>query len=104
MRAGRIGAVWGITEVGASTLIAIDWGTTAARAYRLDAHGEIRDERSTPLGIARVADGRYAEALATLLGDWQTDPAPRLANRLPFPVQIGRVSVDDEALRISRGR
>jgi 2-dehydro-3-deoxygalactonokinase len=79
VRAGRIGAVWGITEVGASTLIAIDWGTTAARAYRLDAHGEIRDERSTPLGVARVADGRYAEALATLLGDWQADPAPRLA-------------------------
>jgi hypothetical protein len=30
------------------------------------------------------------------------DPTPRLATRLPFPVQIGRVSVGDEALRISR--
>jgi hypothetical protein len=30
------------------------------------------------------------------------DPAPRLASRMPFPVEIGRVSVRDEALRISR--
>jgi Dolichyl-phosphate-mannose-protein mannosyltransferase len=32
------------------------------------------------------------------------DPTPRLASRLPFPVEIGRVSVRDEALRISRER
>ena len=63
----------------ASTLIAIDWGTTAARAYRLDAQGAVRDERSAALGISHVRDQRYAEALADLLGDWQTDPAPRLA-------------------------
>jgi hypothetical protein len=30
------------------------------------------------------------------------DPSPRSASRLPFPVEIGRVSVRDEALRISR--
>jgi hypothetical protein len=30
------------------------------------------------------------------------DPTPRLASRMPFPVEIGRVSVRDEALRISR--
>jgi 2-dehydro-3-deoxygalactonokinase len=63
----------------ASTLIAIDWGTTAARAYRLDAQGTVRDERSAALGISHVRDHRYAEALSALLGDWQTDPAPRLA-------------------------
>jgi 2-dehydro-3-deoxygalactonokinase len=63
----------------ASTLIAIDWGTTAARAYRLDAQGDVRDERSAALGIAHVRDHRFAEALAALLGDWQTDPAPQLA-------------------------
>ena len=32
------------------------------------------------------------------------DPTPRIASRLPFPVQLGRVSVGDEALRISRER
>ena len=29
------------------------------------------------------------------------DPAPRIASRLPFPVTIGRVTVQDQALRIS---
>jgi hypothetical protein len=29
------------------------------------------------------------------------DPSPRIASRLPFPVQIGRVTIRDEALRIS---
>ena len=65
--------------VSASTLIAIDWGTTSARAYRLDARGDVRDERSAALGISQVVGGRYHEALATLLGDWRADPAPRLA-------------------------
>jgi 2-dehydro-3-deoxygalactonokinase len=62
-----------------SALIAIDWGTTSARAYRLDAAGNVLDQRSAPLGISQVPEGRYAEALAQLLGDWLDDPAPRLA-------------------------
>jgi hypothetical protein len=32
------------------------------------------------------------------------DPTPRITNRLPFPVEIGRVSVPDGALRISADR
>ena len=32
------------------------------------------------------------------------DPTPRMASRLPFPVEIGRVSLHDHALRISRER
>ncbi len=32
------------------------------------------------------------------------DPTPRLASRMPFPVEIGRVSVRDDALTISRER
>jgi hypothetical protein len=38
------------------------------------------------------------------LVDWVVrnfDPAPRIASRLPFPVTLGRVSIQDEALRIS---
>jgi hypothetical protein len=30
------------------------------------------------------------------------DPTPRIASRVPFPVEIGRVTVRDQALRISR--
>jgi LmeA-like phospholipid-binding/Dolichyl-phosphate-mannose-protein mannosyltransferase len=32
------------------------------------------------------------------------DPTPRIASRMPFPVEIGRASVRDEALRISGER
>ncbi|MEO8675976.1 MAG: 2-dehydro-3-deoxygalactonokinase [Casimicrobiaceae bacterium] len=63
---------------GASALVAIDWGTTSARAYRLDASGAVLEVREAPLGIQQVRDG-FAQALATLLGDWRHDPAPRLA-------------------------
>jgi len=31
------------------------------------------------------------------------DPTPKIAARVPFPVEIGRVTVRDEALRISDG-
>ncbi|MEP6678911.1 MAG: 2-dehydro-3-deoxygalactonokinase [Betaproteobacteria bacterium] len=62
-----------------ASLIAIDWGTTAARAYLMNARGDVDDERSSALGIARVEPGRYAEALAALLGDWIDHAAPRLA-------------------------
>ena len=62
-----------------NALIAIDWGTTAARAYALDARGTVIDTRSAPLGVQQVQDGRFADALAALLGDWHDDPAPRIA-------------------------
>jgi 2-dehydro-3-deoxygalactonokinase len=62
-----------------SALVAIDWGTTAARAYALDASGKVIATRNAPLGIQHVQDGRFAEALAALLGDWHDDPAPRIA-------------------------
>ena len=63
----------------AAALIAIDWGTTSARAYRVDAGGRVLGAREAPLGIQRVRDGDFAGALAQLLGDWQDDPAPRIA-------------------------
>jgi hypothetical protein len=42
----------------------------------------------------------------SLLVNWvirNFDPTPKIASRVPFPVEIGRVSVRDEALRISEG-
>ena len=53
----------------AAALIAIDWGTTSARAYRLDARGRILDKRSAPLGVQQVAAGGFPAALDALLGD-----------------------------------
>ncbi len=59
-------------------LIGIDWGTTSARAYRLDGRGEALGVRTGPLGIQQVS-GPYPDALAALLGDWASEAVPRLA-------------------------
>src|SRR3989442_13528753 len=50
-------------------LIAIDWGTTSARAYWLDGGGRIVDERNAPLGIQKIIDRDFAGALARLCGE-----------------------------------
>jgi len=51
-------------------MIAIDWGTSNFRAYRLAADGAVLDKRSAPLGILAVKDGRFAEALESQVRDW----------------------------------
>jgi len=51
-------------------LIAIDWGTTSFRAYRLDAQGTVIDRRSAPLGIMQIEAGRFAHALESQVADW----------------------------------
>lgn len=63
-----------------TALIAVDWGTTSARTYRLDGDGAVQESRSAPLGVTQVAGGRFAEALARLLGDWDAEPVPRIAS------------------------
>ena len=68
-----------MTESRSTTLIAIDWGTTSARAYRLGSGGVIDETRSAPLGIGTLRDGHFAAALDTLLDDWRDDAAPRIA-------------------------
>jgi 2-dehydro-3-deoxygalactonokinase len=60
-------------------LIAIDWGTTHARAYLLDRDGESLGARDAPLGVQHVTNGDFAGALATLLGDWAGLAIPRIA-------------------------
>jgi 2-dehydro-3-deoxygalactonokinase len=62
-----------------TALIAIDWGTTSARAYCLGAGGQVIAARAVPLGVLQVRDGCFPEAFATLLGDWRDVVAPRLA-------------------------
>jgi 2-dehydro-3-deoxygalactonokinase len=68
-----------VTATRRAALIAIDWGTTSARAYRVDAEGAIVEVRSASLGIQAVAAGEFGPALDTLLGDWRDDAAPRIA-------------------------
>ena len=62
----------------APALIGVDWGTTSARAYRIDAGGAVLETRAAPLGIQQVR-GDFAGALDALLGDWRHESVPRLA-------------------------
>jgi 2-dehydro-3-deoxygalactonokinase len=63
----------------ATALVAIDWGTSAARAWCLDAGGEIVARRDVPLGIKHVRDRNFEAALAKLLEDLPIGLAPRVA-------------------------
>lgn len=54
-------------------MIAIDWGTTSFRAYRLDRQGAIVDARSAPKGILSVAPGGFPGVLEAQIGDWVGD-------------------------------
>jgi 2-dehydro-3-deoxygalactonokinase len=56
-----------------TALIAVDWGTTSLRAWRLDAAGGIAERRRGPLGIMQVKDGAFGDALGGLVGDWLSD-------------------------------
>jgi 2-dehydro-3-deoxygalactonokinase len=51
-------------------LIAIDWGTSALRAWLLGAEARRLGTRETPHGIMRLPQGGFAEALDAAAGDW----------------------------------
>lgn len=55
-------------------MIAIDWGTSSFRAYRLDAQGSIVEARSAPLGILSVAPGQFAQVLEEHTAGWSERP------------------------------
>ena len=63
-----------------TTLVAIDWGTSAARAWCLGVDGEILAHRSVPLGVRHVRDRNFGAALAKLLDDMPIGLAPRIAS------------------------
>ena len=68
-----------MNDASRTALIAIDWGTTSARAYRIGASGAVLAVRSAPLGIRNVEADGFAAALDQLLGDWRGERAPRVA-------------------------
>lgn len=62
-------------------LIAIDWGTSNLRASLVDGEGAVIETRSGPGGIMAVQDGRFAQQLRELAGDWlDTLDAPLVAS------------------------
>ncbi|MDG2526891.1 2-dehydro-3-deoxygalactonokinase [Stenotrophomonas sp. HITSZ_GD] len=50
-------------------MIAVDWGTSSLRAYRLAEDGSILEQRRDPRGIL-ACDGSFADVLAELVGEW----------------------------------
>jgi 2-dehydro-3-deoxygalactonokinase len=55
-------------------MIAIDWGTSSFRAYRLDAHGGILESRASNQGILNIAPGQFPRVLEEQIRGWQETP------------------------------
>ena len=51
-------------------MIGIDWGTSSFRAFRLGDGGSLLERRAAPRGIMSVKDGKFADVLHDVLGDW----------------------------------
>jgi 2-dehydro-3-deoxygalactonokinase len=58
-------------KTSSARLLALDWGTSALRAYLLGEHGAVLEERSRPWGIMHLPEGGFAAALEAIAGDWQ---------------------------------
>jgi 2-dehydro-3-deoxygalactonokinase len=54
-------------------MIAIDWGTSSFRAYRLSASGAILEIRSAARGLLTVTDGEFSRVLDEEIADWRED-------------------------------
>ncbi len=54
----------------AQGFIALDWGTTSFRAYRVGETGQVQETVSAADGILTVADGKFEAALEKHIGLW----------------------------------
>lgn len=53
-------------------MIAVDWGTSSFRAYRLDASGAVLEQRSAAAGLI-ACQGRFESVLAQQLAGWSDE-------------------------------
>jgi 2-dehydro-3-deoxygalactonokinase len=51
-------------------LIALDWGSTSARAYLMAEESEVIGQRAAPLGILNIQNADFEGALLELCGPW----------------------------------
>ena len=54
-------------------MIAVDWGTSNLRAYRMDGRGQVRDHVASANGISRVPAGGFPAVLIETVGPWLRD-------------------------------
>jgi len=57
-----------------AAVIAVDWGTSSLRCYRLDAQGKIIDSRTSDRGILNVGAGEFSRVLERQLQGWDETP------------------------------
>jgi len=55
-------------------VIAVDWGTSSLRVYRLDPIGRILQSRTSDQGILNVASGQFARVLEEQIAGWNETP------------------------------
>ena len=55
-----------------TSFIALDWGTSSFRAYRVDGNGAVLETIAAPSGIMAVTDGAFDEVLENHIGAWDT--------------------------------
>ena len=55
-------------------MIAVDWGTSSLRCYRLDEAGKVVESRASNDGILNVANGQFAEVLEKQIQGWDEAP------------------------------
>jgi 2-dehydro-3-deoxygalactonokinase len=56
-------------------MIAVDWGTTHVRAWRLSADGRVLERRASPRGVMAVPRGAFPGILEELAGSWISEGA-----------------------------
>jgi 2-dehydro-3-deoxygalactonokinase len=54
-------------------VIALDWGLSSFRAFRMAPDGGITEQRSAPAGILGIADRAFEATLVAQIGDWLDD-------------------------------
>ena len=55
-------------------MIAVDWGTSSFRAYRLDKAGNILETRAAAMGILNVPSGQFSRVLEQHIVGWIETP------------------------------
>lgn len=53
-----------------TALVAVDWGTSSLRAARLDAQGQVLEERALPRGIMTIPSNEFASFFEATFADW----------------------------------
>ncbi|MEP3113216.1 2-dehydro-3-deoxygalactonokinase [Nisaea sp.] len=56
--------------MGDTAVLALDWGTTRLRAFRMAEDGSILEQRAAEAGIRQIDDNDFEDVFHTVVGDW----------------------------------